>query len=178
MGRWSMAFVPIYPRYDTPAPASASAILSGVETYLAAVYMASGEDDRTNITSTEKTTDSTNLTGEPVPTQTTCECTSSVNPIDALKSLLEFLIILQKTFVDFYVSTNVNSPLVADMSVGGFMSFRLHSRIVWSKQHPGVKFNPTSITDINALKDIYLSYNVDWQTDDFLVMQTLILGLY
>jgi len=96
--------------------------------------------------------------------------------MDSLRKLLDFLKNLYKAVGDFYLSVNVNAPLVTRMSVAGTMKFSLHSRIVWTKLNPGVVFDKTSSIHINALKDIYLRYNRDWTTDPFLVIQTLALA--
>jgi hypothetical protein len=93
----------------------------------------------------------------------------------SLTNLLNFLNLLYGALQTFYVADNVNSPLVAFMSVNGAMKFSLFVRLTWSKQNPGISFNPKSRMDINALKDIYLSYNRDWHADKFLVTQTIYL---
>jgi len=104
-----------------------------------------------------------------------CVCESTVDPIMSLTNFLNFLNLLYGALQTFYVADNVNSPLVAFMSVNGAMKFSLFVRLTWSKQNPGVSFDPKSRIDINALKDIYLSYNRDWHADKFLVTQTIYL---
>ena len=101
-----------------------------------------------------------------------CICESTVDPLDALRVFLEFLQTLYKAVENFYVTTNVNSPLVAFMSVTGAMKFGVFVRLTWGKLNPDRKFNPNSLADINALKDIYLSFNRDWRSDNFLVTKT------
>lgn len=108
----------------------------------------------------------------PVALPVDCTCESTVNPVDALRVFLEFLNTLYTAVENFYVTTNVNSPLVAFMSVTGAMRFGVYVRLTWGKLNPDIKFNPDSLTDINSLKDIYLSYNRDWRSDNFLVTKT------
>jgi hypothetical protein len=107
-----------------------------------------------------------------------CVCDSTVDPLDTLQTFLDFLRTLYTALESFYIGDNVNAPLVAFMSVAGAMKFSLHSRLVWTKLNPGLKFNQDSIIDINAIKDIYLSAKRDWKSDQFLVMQTLLLATY
>jgi hypothetical protein len=143
---------------------------------------------RRNATSTiyNKTTSNLNRTAsiygaikiKPVAYPVDCKCVSTVDPLVALQKFLEFLTTLYTALELFKIGENVNSPLVAFMSVAGAMKFSLHTRIVWTKLNPGVMFDIDSSIHINALKDIYLSYNRDWNTDPFLVTQSLLLATY
>lgn len=110
-------------------------------------------------------------------TPNNCKCISSVDPVDALKALRDFLNKLYIAIYEFNMGKNVNAPLVAFMSISGAMKFSLHVRIVWSKLHPGVQFNPDDIIHINSLKDIYLSANRDWHSDAFIVTNARLLEL-
>ena len=110
-------------------------------------------------------------------TVTPCTCISSVDPVDALKALRDFLNKLYVAILEFNTSKNVNAPLVAFMNITGAMKFSLHVRIVWSKLHPGAQFNPDDIIHINGLKDIYLSANRDWHSDTFIVTKSRLLEL-
>jgi hypothetical protein len=110
-------------------------------------------------------------------TVTRCTCISSVDPLDALKALRDFLNKLYIAIYEFNMSKNVNAPFLTFMSVSGAMKFSLHVRIVWGKIHPGAQFNPDDITHINDLKDIYLSANRDWHSDAFIVTNARLLEL-
>lgn len=110
-------------------------------------------------------------------TPNNCTCISSVDPVDALKALRDFLNKLYIAISEFIMTKNVNAPFLAFMSVSGAMKFSLHVRIVWSKRHPGAQFNPDDITHINGLKDIYLSANRDWHSDAFIVTNARLLEL-
>jgi hypothetical protein len=98
-----------------------------------------------------------------------CDCQPTVDPRIALQNLLNILHGLLMSLKQHKVGESVNAPLVTKMGVKGIMSFALYSRIVWAKLHPDKLFNKTSTTDINSLKDIYLSYNQDWRADKMLV---------
>jgi len=100
---------------------------------------------------------------------TACTCTSTIDPMDALKSLMGFLEQLKSAIADFYVGAHINAPLVAKMTVRGAMSFGIFARLEWSRRNPGVFFDKSSPSDINGLKDIYLSLGRDWRMDTFLV---------
>jgi len=101
-----------------------------------------------------------------------CTCVSSVDPLDALKALREFLSELYTTITRITANTNVNAPLSTFISISGAMKYSLHTRILWTKFNPGVQFNPDNIIHINVLKDIYLSDNRDWHSDTFIVIQS------
>lgn len=115
---------------------------------------------------------------KPVAPPVDCKCESTVDPLISLQIFLDFLNTLYAAVGLFKIGDNVNSPLVAFMSVTGAMKFSMHTRIVWTKLNPGVIFDMNSSIHINALKDIYLSYNRDWNTDPFLVTQSLMLASY
>ena len=104
-----------------------------------------------------------------------CTCISTVDPLDALRSLRTFLEAFYIALDNFYIRENVNAPLVAKMTVRGAMSFSFHVRILWGKLHPGETFSKTSQTNINQLKDIYLSYGQDWRKDTFIMGATIAL---
>ena len=98
-----------------------------------------------------------------------CDCQPTVDPRIALQNLVNILEDLLISLKQYKVGENVNAPLVTKMGVRGIMSFAVYSRILWAKLHPGKIFDKTSMTDINGIKDIYLSYNQDWRTDKMLV---------
>ena len=118
------------------------------------------------------------IKSRPVALPVDCTCVSTVDPLVTLQKFLDFLKTLYTAVELFKIGDNVNSPLVAFMSVTGAMKFSMHTRIVWTKLNPGVMFDINSSIHINALKDIYLSYNRDWNTDPFLVTQSLMLATY
>jgi hypothetical protein len=82
------------------------------------------------------------------------------------------------TLSNYYVRLDVKAPLSTDMSMRGLMSFRLYSRLEWGKLYNGIAiFDIMNPAHINAIKDIYLSYNRDWHTDLPIVNASLLLGL-
>ena len=97
-----------------------------------------------------------------------CTCASTVDPKDALKSLLDFLEQLKSAIADFYVGAHINAPLVAKMTVRGAISFGIFVRLEWGRRNPGNFFDKSSPSDINSLKDLYLSLGRDWRMDTFL----------
>jgi hypothetical protein len=96
-----------------------------------------------------------------------CACTPTVDPKDALKSLLVFLDQLKNAIADFYVGAHINAPLVAKMTVRGAISFGIFARLEWGRRNPGNFFDKSSPSDINSLKDVYLSLGRDWRMDTF-----------
>ena len=98
-----------------------------------------------------------------------CDCQPTVDPRIALQNLVNILEAFLISLKQYKVGDNMNAPLVSKMGMKGMMSFKLYSRITWTKLNPGKTFDVKSQTDINALKDIYLSYNQDWRTDKMLV---------
>ena len=105
-----------------------------------------------------------------------CTCISTVDPLVALEKFLLCLKDLRLSLDAFYVNANINAPLVTKMGVRGKMSFGLYSRILWSRNNPGVVFDVGSTLHVNGLKDIYLRYGNDWREDKLL--REIDLGLY
>jgi len=106
-----------------------------------------------------------------------CECAPAIDPLLALQNLLAFLGAFSSTLENYYVAQDIKAPLSADMSVRGLMSFRLFSRVHWSKLYFGNKFDIMNPAHINGLKDIYLGYNRDWRKDPVIVNASLLLGM-
>jgi len=98
---------------------------------------------------------------------TPCICEPTIDPTIALQTLLDFILYFRDTIDNFYVHENINAPFVTSVNIRGMMTFALFARVTWGKLYgkSGAVFNPLSLTDINALKDIYLSHNRDWRTD-------------
>lgn len=98
-----------------------------------------------------------------------CDCQPTTNPLIALENLLNILKGFLVSLSNYKTRDNINAPLVTKVGVRGVISFKVYSRILWAQLHPGKVFDITSVTDINAIKDIYLSYNQDWRTDKILM---------
>ena len=98
-----------------------------------------------------------------------CVCLPGFDPLESLRLLDDFISLLIYAMTKFYVSSAVKAPLSAKMTVRGRMPFKVYVRVLWGKQNPGVIFNAYAEKHINQLKDIYLSFGMDWRNDKFLV---------
>ena len=75
---------------------------------------------------------------------------------------------LRTTIDKLFPATELKAPFVAPMGATGGVPVPIFIRLAWRKRYTGVKFEGTNI-QLGQLIDLYMSYNLDWKTDKYIV---------
>jgi len=96
--------------------------------------------------------------------------------LTALNSLLG-LVAMTKTVVDqFFPGIRVNAPFVGTMDVTATVQPPIFVLLKWIELYPGNILVPTDANDLKKLRNLYISMDLEWENDPFL-LEGMLLGL-
>jgi hypothetical protein len=81
--------------------------------------------------------------------------------------LTQILHVIEQTKIvvdTLYPAAHASATYIAKMTARGFISPILFTRIAWRKLYAGQEYTGT-LVQIMQIKDIYLSYGLDWEED-------------
>jgi hypothetical protein len=103
--------------------------------------------------------------GLPKKKDTRCICVPEVSPLVGLIALKRVLDNLEIIIDRFYNTSFGIAPVVANMTMRGFVSTPVFMRLRWIDENPGVKFDKMNLVHRDGLKFIYNINNRDWRLD-------------
>jgi hypothetical protein len=100
-------------------------------------------------------------------------CTGCEPNVPFVTTLIEFVKILdslKSSIIKYFPSMNIGAPFQVTIATRGTMNIRMGARLEWIKRYKDTygKFDPTNPLYINQLKDVFLSFGVNWQIDKWL----------
>jgi len=118
--------------------------------------------------------DNTRLTGTysyPNTGNSGCSCISTVDPLNSLITLRNFLYTFKSAITKFYTVENVIVPIDTKITFKGSMTAQTYCLIMWAKLNLGNIFDPENLEHINALIEIHIACNLNWKSNEMLVFQ-------
>jgi len=96
--------------------------------------------------------------------------------LSALSNLLSLVSITKTLINQFFPGIRVNAPFVGTMVASATVQPPVFILLKWIELYPGKILVPTDANDLKKLKNLYISMDLDWEYDPFL-MDGMLLGL-
>ena len=92
-------------------------------------------------------------------------CDSDPPPIALLTVLRNIIDKFTYAIDKFFPDAKTNAPFTADMDATINVPPIIMVRLMWIKEHKGVKFDVHNTVHLNQIKDMYLRIGRDWEQD-------------
>jgi hypothetical protein len=96
--------------------------------------------------------------------------------LSALNSLLALVEKTKSVISKFFPNIKVTATIIGTLDVIATVPQPIFVFLKWAQIYPGRSLVPTNADDLKALKNLYISLDLDWEKDPFL-MEGMLSGL-
>jgi hypothetical protein len=96
--------------------------------------------------------------------------------LKTLNDMLDLVTLTKKVIDQFFPGIKISAPVIGIMDATATVQPPIFVLLKWIERYPGVILIPKDATNLRKLKNIYISLNLDWEEDPF-IMEGMFLGL-